>query len=459
MATEWSSKYRLNRAAVVLQSFWRCKMLSVAYRLYQAALKIQTKFRSVKACQDVKMHKRMLLASILIQSAWRGFVCYTDYIFTIADIVAVQKIARGYMARSVYAATIKSRIVERRRRLDSVTLIQRACRGFICRQRYWYALGCTMQIQSWIRGRLVILSLRREAKARLSIQSTIRQFLARQEVSQRQFIYTLIQSAEHEKLKVVAAVKIQTRWRSYFLAKNREDAARAIQRFFLMVKLEVDRMVFATKRRQEWRRRLKNRASQNDDALLEDAWRSALSNNIDSEQSLPISSSGPYLKGHQLLNDQQHLTPIHYSVAESTKHLPGKLSGSRIDCNHGVLRQVTTQNHRMPPKRLPADKPSSVVRLHEDDHSELSGLTASTAANYLRIPPSRVSKLSSAEIDEDMELEEAFIDAEICNAKERRISEGNWGGLASNYLPSPTRHSQSSRRRKVRVSDAPTAAV
>ena len=53
-----------------------------AYTYYRAALKIQTKFRAIKAKQDTMVRKGEFLAATLIQSAWRGFVCYTDYIFT-----------------------------------------------------------------------------------------------------------------------------------------------------------------------------------------------------------------------------------------------------------------------------------------------------------------------------------------------------------------------------------------
>ena len=447
-----SSKYRHNRAAVILQSFWRCKMLFVAYSLYRSALKIQTKYRSVMAYRDLRRRKRELVASTLIQSSWRGFVCYTDYIFTIADIVAVQKVVRGYMARNLYAGAIESRMIEHRQRLFASTLVQKVCRGFICRQRYWYTLGCTMQIQSWIRGRMVVVGLRRESTARLALQSYIRRYLAKQEVSQRQFIYMLIKSADRSKMKRAAVLKIQRRWKVFVKTKRREDAARAIQRFFLMVKLEVDRMVFSAKRRHQWRRRIRAKTNRNEDALLEDAWQSAVSNLGSGHSFGSANQRGPCVGSF-----------TKSFCAESKEHrLRRTVECAEIDL--AVLRQDSTQQHRLPPRRgLPQDTPSTVVPLHEDDHSELSGLTASTAANYLRLPPSRIGRLNSVEIDEDMELEEAFIDAEIYNAKERRLSERNWG-LQPPYSCSPTsarrsRGSVCSRSRRVRVSATTTTAT
>ena len=40
-------------------------------------------------------------SAITIQTIWRGFQCYTDYIFTMADIVIVQRTVRHWLAVSV----------------------------------------------------------------------------------------------------------------------------------------------------------------------------------------------------------------------------------------------------------------------------------------------------------------------------------------------------------------------
>jgi hypothetical protein len=456
-----SSKYRRYRAATVVQSFWRYKMLSHAYKLYRSALKIQTQFRRFKARQDVLVYKGELVAATLIQSAWRGFVCYTDYIFTIADIVAVQKIVRGFVARSIYSDQIRSRIMERQRQHDSSSTIQKQCRGLIARQRYWYTLGCTMQIQSWIRGRLVVLRLHREDNARIVIQSFFRMCKVKLQFPRRR----PIKARRQDPSKTRGAIRIPDRFRSKHEAQKADRAARVIQRFFLMVKMEVDRMVWAAKRRREGKT-LKSKSNQSEDALLEDAWVSAMS--FQEGETSFHHLSGTWTKS-DVLHDLD-LVSVHptseggrkgYEVTGSKKR--GTRKSARVNVtSEGNLDDLIRKQR---PPRAHSDKPASVVGLPEDDRSELSGLTSSTVANYLlRTPQSRRDTLSKKEIDEDLDLEEAFIDAEIHSAKERRRMADKRSRLAYPILPASSKRSQQqalqhgdkSQRRRVKVSATTT---
>ena len=74
--------YKTYVAARRIQTLWRCKNLHKAYRYYRSALEIQRRYRGMRARQNVLVLRGEVLAATLIQSAWRGFVCYTDYIFT-----------------------------------------------------------------------------------------------------------------------------------------------------------------------------------------------------------------------------------------------------------------------------------------------------------------------------------------------------------------------------------------
>ena len=60
----------------------------------------------------------------------------------------------------------------------------------------------------------------------------------------------------------------------------------------------------------------------------------------------------------------------------------------------------------------------------EDDVSEFSGFTSSTAQYFARPPPSRIH-LTPREMEDDLDLEEAFIDAEIYSARERRMTDSH----------------------------------
>lgn len=404
------SAYQYYCAARRIQTVWRCKRMHTAYRFYVAALTIQTAFRGQKARRDFLVLRGEFLAATLIQSAWRGFVCYTDYIFTVSDIIAAQKTARRYLARKQYAWQIQNNLLLRKEQFRASALIQKTSRGFICRQRYWYTLGCTMQIQSWIRGRLVYRRVQREKKARLKLQCFARRCLSRQQYLQRKFILALIHTADKQRTKKVAAMVIQQQCRTFLERKDRDRAARVIQRFFLMVKVEVDRIVKATKRKKNWRKKLKNRNDRVEDELLEDAWMSTMS------------------------QDKGHGDALVLALSASQDRHTGDRHRKTSTPREKKKESINQKHLKIPPKPKTSapqgyfDRPSTIVRLHhDDDQSEFSGLTASTT-NLVRQPASRMKKRFSRDMDEDLELEEAFIDAQIFTAKERRMAHNNRQG-------------------------------
>merc|ERR1712238_299353 len=229
-------KYTKYIAARKIQTVFRGFVLRKDYVTFIAARCIQNKWRYAKANQEALVMRGEFLAASLIQNAWRGFVCYTDFVFTLSDIVAAQRIARGYLTRKKYSAIIRSKIVRKMNELNSAILIQRVCRGFQARQNYWYALGCTMQIQSWWRGRVVYYIIQKQSKALLVLQCFARRCLARQEYMQRRFVSLLIQTAEAERVKKIKALKSQERIREETEERQRDAAALVIQRFFLYVK-------------------------------------------------------------------------------------------------------------------------------------------------------------------------------------------------------------------------------
>jgi hypothetical protein len=405
------SAYIAFLAARKIQAFWRCRSLHNAYKYYRAAVTIQSSFRAMKARQDIVILRGEVLAATLIQSAWRGFLSYTDYIFTISDVLTAQKMVRGFLARKNEGSHVIQALTERRTRIDAATIVQKGCRGLMARQRYWYTLGCTMQIQSWMRGRLVMLQLRREEKARLQLQSSARRYLARQEYVQRKFIFMLIQTAEQERSKKVAALVIQEQARNYLDEKRRDEAALVIQRFFLLVRSEVDQIVRASKRRKNWRKKQSRKRTDNgEDDLLEDAWLSAVSgSNLENDSFLAqtISNLGSNASKDGSRNDGHRRSP---SRGDDSYQKDSKKASA------GAKKK-----NRLPPAYSLG--PSTVLPINRDEQGEYySQLTASTTTFY-RLPPPRMKKMDPREMSEDLELEEAYMDAEICNAKDRRIAD------------------------------------
>eukprot|EP00531_Pseudo-nitzschia_arenysensis_P000305 CAMPEP_0116156804 /NCGR_PEP_ID=MMETSP0329-20121206/23019_1 /TAXON_ID=697910 /ORGANISM="Pseudo-nitzschia arenysensis, Strain B593" /LENGTH=2263 /DNA_ID=CAMNT_0003653895 /DNA_START=211 /DNA_END=7002 /DNA_ORIENTATION=- len=337
-------------AARKIQATWRGYFPRQNFMTFIAARRIQNSWRCKKANQDVLFLRREMNAAISIQSAWRGFVSYTDYVFTLSDIVAAQKIARGYLSRKKYSGIIKSNVYARNVESDAAVTIQMIFRGFQARQNYWYTLGCTMQIQSWWRGRRVYRRIQKEAKAISTLQCFARCCLARQEYMQRRFVFMLIQTAELERSKKAKGLKMKKQRYEDMEQDGREHAANV---FSVVDHQQANQVVNATKRRKEWRKKMKKEKHSEDveETLLEDVWTGLIGKN-------------------------------------------------------DIVDEPFTR--------------------HYDDFSKLTGpaiMIASHPTSSIRM----IRKVDAVDMDDDFQLEEAFIDAEICHAKERRQYDGKEG--------------------------------
>lgn len=155
-----------------------------------------------------------------------------------------------------------------------------------------------------------------------------------------------------------------------------EHAARKIQRFFKLVKTEVDREIKAEKkRRRAKRKKKKHKEPDVEDDMLENVWRKTITQNSVSPEEIRLAE------------------------AAAAKELVRNRKASS--------RRERSSSYAMP----------GIVR-PEDTKSEVSALTI--ASSHFRTPRSRLTTLSHRALDEDLHLEEAFIDAEIAGAKERR---------------------------------------
>jgi hypothetical protein len=367
-------------AARKIQATWRRHIPRQCFLTFIAARCIQNRWRFMKANQGVLLLRKDYYAAMLIQSVWRGFVSYTDFVFTLSDIVSVQRIARGYLSRKKYSGTIRANIEKMKDKSNRAVTVQKIYRGFQARQNYWYTLGCTMQIQSWWRGRRVYRRVQTEVNALLTLQCFVRCSLARQVCTQRRFVFMLIQTAELERSKKLKVLKMKEQAREDMEENQRDAAARVIQRFFSYVnQYQVDQLVLATKRRKNWRNKMKKEKHFDDveEALLEDVWIGLVA-----KSSLEVE---PFTR--------------HYA-----------------NIGHGSIGNGQTWKHKVSVNEMAtAVKHHSIV----DDASGYKKAPHPTSS--VRI----VRKADAIDIDVDFQLEEAFIDAEICHAKERRRNIGN----------------------------------
>jgi len=370
-------------AARKIQATWRRYNPWQAYINFLAARCIQNSWRCKKAEENLSVLRKEFNAASLIQSVWRGFVCYTDFVFTLSDVVLAQRIVRGYLSRKKYHGTIQSNIAKKKRIRNAGVAIQRIYRGFHSRQNYWYTLGCTMQIQSWWRGRRVYRSFHDKKNAILILQCFLRCCRARQEYMQRRFVFMLIETAKSERSKKLKVRNVQEKM-NQDVEEHKLDAAAHITQYSSTQGNHhyVDDLVSATERRKNWRKQIRQEKHSDDmeDALLEDVWTRLVATS-DFDEEVPFvrqyTNFGPAIVGGQ---SQKNSDLVKNDMVRSKMN-------SSDDATTGCSQFA------FPPH------PNSSIRM--------------------------IRKVDAIDMDDDFQLEEAFIDAEIFHAKERRFNAGS----------------------------------
>lgn len=247
------SAFNRLRGTIRIQTIWRCKTKFHAYTRYRAAVRIQKNWRMCSAhawYRDYISARRIqsawrgkfartvfliwyaeTLAATMIQSSWRGFVCYTDYLLAMEDIIAIQTIARRYLAR-------KESLNLRREKKENLAAaeIQRCFRGSQSRSRAFelresierqqaqqaaLSYSSAVQIQKVIRGATARNRLTKERDAAIKIQTAYRRKMDRDWHACYQAA-TIIQTTWRAKSvrahyrEYIAARRIQSTWRGNY---------------------------------------------------------------------------------------------------------------------------------------------------------------------------------------------------------------------------------------------------
>ena len=267
---------RHTKAATVIQKYWRsydCTMnylhsiadilivqsvvrrwIAMRYviryraqRDYEMATRIQTAMRAWVARKKWNQWK----SAIVIQKTWRGFKQYIEYIFTVADIIFLQKIMRGWLARRHFE---RLKILRREEKIyNAAVSIQKVWRGYQAHMNMLFTLVHIIIVQSVIRRRIAIVKFKpmlMEYRAALTIQCAWRMKSAKQIYSRESaarkiqaavrgwFVYSLYkqfiaarriqswyrcQATRRGYLYYISARKIQTAWRGYDARKLAEE--------------------------------------------------------------------------------------------------------------------------------------------------------------------------------------------------------------------------------------------
>mmetsp|Transcript_561 Transcript_561/g.989 ORF Transcript_561/g.989 Transcript_561/m.989 type:complete len:1946 (-) Transcript_561:923-6760(-) len=232
---------------------------------FTMAMRIQMLMRSWMARTKVKKQR----AAREIQKVWRGFWTYTDYVFTLADIIVVQKTVRAHLARKKVAVMAKAR--QERNEYAAAVMIQKNWRAYSAQMEMLFNLVHIIIAQSIIRRRIAIIKFKPrllEYRAATKIQRGWRVFMRKRDFMEN-YCATIIQSKvrcrqaiqlRHKMITArtiqawyrcqatrrgylyyMSARKIQTIWRGYDARKLadeerwvREYAATTIQKTWRM---------------------------------------------------------------------------------------------------------------------------------------------------------------------------------------------------------------------------------
>jgi len=387
----------------------------VLVKTISSAIVVQRVFRGQRTRQQVptfmvwyEKNSKTYKAASAIQKLVRGHHSRLQYWELLGSAIQIQRIFRGHSARVFIARELATREVARRYK-EAAMKVQAVARGMQVRYAF-RTIGAAVQIQAMCRGMLTRLAFRRSRatvqiqaqyrshrtrcafqdliEAIIVVQSVIRGFLGKLsaskirdlEISAAQSDFTVTIPEECEEDIVTRAMRV-------------DNAARTLQRFFLWVKAEVDREVRNAKKRKKSRRKQRHHKSDDQDRLLETVWASSF--DFGSEKIRQAEAAAAY-----------------------------ELSSPRSRSN-GVDR-----NARVPElyKTFPETLLFQSKKVDDDRVSDIS----STVHN--RIPRPR-REFSRSQRDDDFDLEEAWIDTEIVNAKERRRAEKE----ASKHRRSKTR--------------------
>jgi hypothetical protein len=472
-----------NGAATKIQAEWRGYSTWTDFQRVKAAVRVQALWRGALDRQSYQRYR----AATQIQSLWRGFQAYTDYIFSLVDIlnaqrtarrwlairetrklreesaagviqkhyrrhtaqvnmlcdlvniIMAQSFARRYLARCLAASIRQERLEIKLEREQAATRIQALTRGSFqratfakekavvkiqaCWRGFWLCSHFIImryeasRLQAVLRGKIQQRMYNMQLGCIIMIQSTVRRHLTLTKTRNMKLDMTVKNSAALRLREVNACKHIQFWWRLVMDCRKEKKAALIIERFFIMVKAEVDREIKRAQEKRE-RRKQKKKEKKSEDQELEKAWLSILddSGSLASlgSRSVGSKSVGSKSIGSKSVGSKADGTQSQLQTISSGASSAGKPSGTptaktpspRSENKKAVRHRASSPTMRLVMRHdAEYDSPRPIERSHTtlksksllDDETSFSD-TSSKAERYrvmygLKSAPNRQSKL------------------------------------------------------------------
>lgn len=405
--------------------------------LFGPASMIQAVWRGRKARAELDK----IFAARKIQTAWRGFQCYTDYIFALVDVLVVQRTVRVWLAKRATnkiregTAATKIQCYWRRKKAQStllyslvhIIIVQSVARRFLSRfavqkrisqiqavqnaeqqrqkaateiQRIWrgfwgfshyiiiqYEIA---RLQAIIRGNLARQAYNLKLGCAIIIQATIRRHLAKHAIQKKMVSDAVTESAALALRERNAAKRVQFWWRIVLDWTKEKKAALTIERFFIHVREEVDREIVRRERRKNMKKeKRRQQRRESDEKMLERAWLNTVDENTAvggysrDSRSVSRSQSAPRLRegGQQLGREMPYRTPGLGMKNHLMSPKPASV-GQEVDIHGWPIQRMDSSNSI---SRPPTE---SVPMSTSEDNSEVSNITNPTFFNRTG-PPGR----------------------------------------------------------------------
>lgn len=500
-------------AAIILQAVCRSFVIRLQVRkAIREATRIQAFFRGYSARLYTNRTKLEHESAVMIQKYWRGFETYKEYIFSVADIIIAQRNVRKWIAKRtlqvkkanycaikiqaqwrryisqirclyklVHIIIVQSTIrrwlaVDRVRNLrveylsakiiqswwrmlrlkqlrgfdSAATKIQASWRCFWESTQYLIINYEVVRIQAIVRGYQARIGASLQFGCAIMIQAAIRSYFARKLVEERKMEIVIRSSYSVYLRDKHAATCIQRGWSTWKTRRKEKKAAATIERFFIMVKAEVDRVIRL--HNEEMKRTAMKLSSESremdkmeEEKMLEVAWLHAIRSSphdvttpakrisqidppLSSALSAIVDPPGKRINftSHSRSSKAKHeksyaADPRLNQVVDPNCGTPKKFNSSRvrspdIKSNAPLTRKEHTFNpHQSQPQSYNIENWQS-QRRESQPCDENSNHTAQNL--FTRSIPARVTSLTCQELSEDLSLEEAWIDTEVRQVKQ-----------------------------------------
>ena len=454
----------IDKAARRIQATWRGFQGYTDYIF--ALVDILVLQRSMRKCLAVKKVNsiRRNQAAVKIQAQWRRQKALIGMLYDLVHIIIAQSVIRRFLAKKMLPQKrleYSERMSEQQKLDSAATKIQTSWRGFLGYSQFIIMQYEIVRLQAIVRGRASRNIYSLKLGCCIMIQSAVRRHLASEKTLQMKIDQAALNSEVESMRTALACRRVQFWWRVVLECSREKKAALVIERFFLMVKTEVDKEI---RRQSQIKPKAKHRSKQNrhqtpssrratdsDENLLEHVWKNTVN-----ETHVPVincASPSRETRGarnsRSSSNPRLHQNPSYISAPsrdESPMHRPSSPSNNLVFRHEydekeksrelelrarkeealKASRRIQRSKQPQPMQPLPQD----VMLARSDERTELSAITSPTVFKVDKKSSKKKKKLSksSKKYDDDMSVESLLGEEIVDHLQQsgRQSAPNNW---------------------------------